>query len=319
MNSILAFFRQRPYAFALLLCVMLLTLNIVVTPSFADPARWPAILGTFAPFALVGFASTPSVLSGGIDVSVGPLTTFVSVIFIAVLMPAGLGSWQYSIPILLMLATLIGAINGVLVAVVRLHPVVATVGMLFLLIGLSETIARNPIPASDRWSEGLARSIGVVPGGFITIGTAVLIWLLLKRTAFVRNLLATGDSDISAYGSGVNVTMVRIFAYALGGLFAGIGGIALSALLQSSESSLATMYALLGLAAVVLGGTSLLGGRGGLLGTFLGAFSIYLIQQLLTVTNVQTNLIQFAYGAVLIVGVLLSATLLSARSERKNR
>lgn len=319
MNSVLAFFRQRPYAFALLLCVVLLALNIAVTPSFADPARWPAILGTFAPFVLVGFACTPSVLSGGIDVSVGPLTTFVSVVFIAVLMPAGLGSWQFAIPILLVLATAVGAINGVLVAVVRLHPVVATVGMLFILIGLSQTIASNPVPASDRWSEGLARSIGIVPGAVITIGAAALIWFLLRQTAFVRNLLATGDSDISAYGSGINVTMIRILAYALGGLFAGIGGIALSALLQSSESSLATVYALLGLAAVVLGGTSLLGGRGGLLGTFLGALSIYLIQQLLTVTNVQPNLIQFAYGAVLIVGVLLSATLLSARSERKNR
>ena len=317
MNGVLSFFRQRPWAFALLLCVVLLVLNVIVSPSFLDPARWPAILGTFAPFALVGFASTPAILSGGMDVSVGPLTTFISVVFIAVLMPAGLGSAPLAIPILLLLATGIGAINGVLVAVVRLHPVVATVGMLFLLVGLSQTIARTPVSASDRWSEGLARSVGVVPGAVITIGSALLIWYLLRRTAFVRNLLATGDSDVSAYGSGVNVTAVRVLAYSLGGLFAGIGGIALSALLQSSETSLATTYALLGLAAVVLGGTSLLGGRGGLVGSLLGAFALYLIQQFLTAAGVQTNFIQFAYGAVLILGVLLSATLLSTRGEGK--
>lgn len=317
MNRIFAFLQQRPYAFALLLCIVLLALNIIVSPSFANPTRWPAILGTFAPFALVGFASTLSVLSGGMDISVGPLTTFISVIFIAVLMPAGLGSWYFSVPILLILATIVGMINGILVAVVRLHPVVATVGMLFILIGLSQTIAPNPVQAADRWSAGLARTLGFMPGALLTIGAAALIWFLLRRTAFISNLLATGDSDLSAFGSGVNVTAVRILAYGLGGLFAGIGGIALAALLQSSESALATTYALLGLAAVVLGGTSLLGGRGSMLGTLFGAFAIYLIQQLLTAGGVQSNLIQFAYGIVLVVGVLVSATLLSARQKGK--
>ena len=229
---------------------------------FANPTRWPA-LGTFAPFALVA-ASTPSVLRWDGHFS-GTSATFISVIFIAVLMPAGLGSWYFSVPILLILATIVGMINGILVAVVRLHPVVATVGMLFILIGLSQTIAPNPVQAADRWSAGLARTLGFMPGALLTIGAAALIWFLLRRTAFISNLLATGDSDLSAFGSGVNVTAVRILAYGLGGLFAGIGGIALAALLQSSESALATTYALLGLAAVVLGGTSLLGGRGGML------------------------------------------------------
>lgn len=319
MNRILTFFQQRPYAFALLLCVVLLALNLLVSPSFAGPGRWAAMLGTLAPFVLVGFASTPAVLSGGIDVSVGPLTTFVSVIFVAVLLPAGLGDWPIAIPILLVLATAIGAVNGLLVAVVRLHPVVATTGMLFLLIGLSLTIARNPVAAGTNWSTGLARTVGFLPGAVLTIGSAALVWFLLRRTPFLRNLLATGESDVSAYGSGVNVTAVRVIAYALGGLFAGIGGIALAALLQSSESSLATTYALLGLAAVVLGGTRLGGGQGGLLGTFLGALAIYLIQQLLTATGVQSNLIQFAYGIVLILGVILGATLLSTQREGKVR
>ena len=94
----------------------------------------------------------------------------------------------------------------------------------------------------------------------LTIGAVALAWFVLRRTAFVAILLATGESDVSAYGSGVNVTAVRVLAYTLGGLFAGVAGIALSALLQSSQSSLATTYALLGLAAAVLGGTALGGG-----------------------------------------------------------
>lgn len=318
MNRALGLLRRHPFAFALLLAVVLLVLNLLVSPSFLSVERLPGTLATLAPFVLVGFASTPAILSGGIDISVGPLATFINCLFVAVLMPIGLGDWPLAIPILLLVAAAVGATNGVLVAVVRLHPVVATTGMLFVLVGLSLTFAPNPIAAPANWSEPLAGAIGVLPGAVVTMGVAALAWGLLKRTAFVPNLLATGESDVSAFGSGVNVTAIRVLAYTLGGLFAGIAGIALSALLQSSQSSLASTYALLGLAAAVLGGTSLGGGRGGLLGTFFGAVSIYLLQQLLTASGVAPSLIQFAYGLVLVVGVVLGATLLTPRLVRRS-
>lgn len=318
MNRALGLLRRHPFAFALLLAVVLLVLNLLVSPSFLSVERLPGTLATLAPFVLVGFASTPAILSGGIDISVGPLATFINCLFVAVLMPIGLGDWPLAIPILLLVAAAVGAMNGVLVAVVRLHPVVATTGMLFVLVGLSLTFAPNPIAAPANWSEPLAGAVGVLPGAVVTMGVAALAWGLLKRTAFVPNLLATGESDVSAFGSGVNVTAIRVLAYTLGGVFAGIAGIALSALLQSSQSSLASTYALLGLAAAVLGGTSLGGGRGGLLGTFFGAVSIYLLQQLLTASGVAPSLIQFAYGLVLVVGVVLGATLLTPRLVRRS-
>src|SRR6476661_577483 len=126
MNRVLPLFQRWPFAFALLLALVLLVLNLIVSPSFLSPARLPATLATLAPFVLVGFASTPSILSGGVDVSVGPLATFINCLFIAVLLPAGLGDWYAAIPILLATAAAIGAVTGVLVAVVRLHPVVAS-------------------------------------------------------------------------------------------------------------------------------------------------------------------------------------------------
>jgi ribose transport system permease protein len=313
MTTIVGFFRRRYFAFALLLALVLLGANLLISPSFLSWQRLPGTLATLAPFVLVGFASTPSILSGGIDISVGPLATFINCLFVAALIPAGFGDAGIAIPVLLAIATGVGILNGVLVTVVRLHPVVATTGTLFLLVGASLTIAQNPVAAPDNWSEPLAGSIGPIPGALIPIAIVGLLWIALGRTAYLRNLLATGESDISAFGSGVQVTAVRLLAYAFGGLFAGVAGIALSALLQSSQSSLATTYALLGLAAAVLGGTSLGGGRGGLLGTFFGAVAIYLLQQLLTASGVAPSLIQFAYGVVLVVGVVLGATLLSPR------
>lgn len=317
MNRMLGVFQRWPFAFAMLLCAVLLAVNLIVSPSFVSTGRLGATLATLAPFVLVGFAATPAILAGGIDISVGPLATLINCIFIAVLIPAGLGGWHLAVPLLLGIAMAVGALNGVLVAVVRLHPVVATTGVLFLLIGASLTVAKNPVNAPDNWTRPLAGSIGVVPGAFLTLGAAALVWFLLKRTAFVSNMLATGESDSSAYGSGVNVTVVRILSYTLGGLFAGIAGIALSALMQATGSSLATTYALLGLAAAVLGGATLGGGRGGLLGTFFGAVAIYLLQQLLTSAGVQPNLIEFTYGLLLIFGVVLGATLLRPRVTRR--
>lgn len=316
MKTPITFLRQHSWAFAAALAAVLMAINLAVSPSFLSPDRLPTTLATLAPFVLVGFASTPAILSGGIDVSVGPLATFINCFFVAVLLPSGLGDWYAAIPLLLIVSAAIGTATGLLVTVVRLHPVVASTGVLFVLIGLSITISKVPVSAPSNWSEGLAKAFGWLPGAIIPIGIAALAWILLKRTAFVSNLLATGESDISAYGSGVNVTVVRTLAYTLGGLFAGVAGVALSALLQSSQSSLAYTYALLGLAAAVLGGTALGGGKGGLLGTFFGALVLYLLQQLLTALGVQSSLVQFAFGLVLVIGVLLGATLLASRPTR---
>lgn len=316
MSRVLAFFQRRTWAFALLLALILLVINLIVSPSFLSPERLPATLATLAPFVLVGFASTPSILSGGIDISVGPLATLINCLFIAILLPAGWGEWYIAAPILLVTAAAVGTVTGILVAVVRLHPVVASIGVFFVLVGLSVTISKQPVSAPANWTDALAGSFGWFPAAAVTMGVVALAWFGLRRTAYVSNLLATGESDISAFGSGVNVTVVRVLAYTIGGLFAGVGGIALSALLQSSQSGLATTYALLGIAAAVLGGASLGGGRGGLLGTFLGAVVIYLVQQLLTAAGVQPSLIQVTYGLVLVVGVLLGATLLNPRLIR---
>jgi ribose transport system permease protein len=243
------------------------------------------------------------------------MMVFINCLFVAVLFPAGLGDIWFALPILLIVAAGIGTMNGLLVTILRLNPLIATTAMLFVLLGASQTIASRPASAPSNWSQALAGSIWVIPGAAITIGAAALIWFGLTRTAYVRNLLATGESDVSAYGSGVNVTAVRILSYTLGGLFAGIGGIALTAFLQTSLANLGSTYALLGIAAAILGGTSLAGGRGGLFGAFLGGLAIYLLQQLLTAAGVNPSLIQLSYGVVLVAAVVLGATLLNPRTR----
>jgi ribose transport system permease protein len=293
--------------FALLLAIALLIAEIIVQPSFVRPGNWASALSVLAPFAILAMASTPAILSGGggLDLTIGPLSTVVNCIFAAWLLPKGLGG-AVSVPILLAVGAAVGAISGVLVAVLRYQPVVATLCGFFILAGFAQTIAPNPVSLPDNWTSHLAGSIGFLPGALVTIAFPLVIWALLGRTSFHRTLYAVGGDDASAYSAGIDVTRVRIMAYTLGGLFAAVGGIALTALIQTSSASVSSQYALIALAGVALGGTPIGGGRGGMVASLLGAFCIFMLQQLLSSSGVSANYQQLVYGTLLIAGVLLS-------------
>jgi ribose transport system permease protein len=146
-----------------------------------------------------------------------------------------------------------------------------------------------------------------VPGAIVSVGALILLWLWLRRTPFVEMLLSVGDHDATSFSSGVSVDRVRIAAYALGGLIAGAGGIALTGLIRSADSSTFSDYLLPALAAVALGGTNMLGGRGGLILSAVGAASIFLLENLLTNLHASAYFIQVAYGGTLFIAVLLGS------------
>lgn len=299
---------RRTWAFAAVLVVVLLVANATVQRSILDPAYWPTLLGTLAPFVLVALASTVPILAGGggIDISVGPTATLTNCLLAAVLFANGWTSVWVTLPIVLLVGVAVGVVNGLLVVYGRLQPVIATLATFFVLSGVALKISPNPVPATGNWTSNLAGMVGPVPGAVLTIGGALLIWLVLWRLRFVATLKSVGGDDVAAFSAGVPVGAVRIGAYALAGLFAAIAGIALTAVIQTSAPSLATTYSLVALAAVSLGGTSLLGGVGGMLGSVLGASAIYLLQELLGGAGVPTSYVQFAYGVLLVAGVILS-------------
>ena len=307
--------RSHPWLFAALLAGVLLVANIAVQPSFGHPANWPEELATLAPFAIVAMASTPSILSRGIDISIGPLTIFANAILIEWFLPhAGLRSAWVAIPLVIAICAAVGAINGLLVTVLRYQPVIATLCTFFVLAGVIAKVAPVPgtAPAAS-WLTALGDKVGFIPGGLILIGLALAIWGLLSRTAFHRNLYLTGGNDATAFSAGVNVTVTRVVAYALGGAFAGIAGIALTALVMSTQSAGYSQYTLVALAAVALGGTQLSGGRGGMTGPLLGACCIYLMQTLLSSAGVSSSWLEFVYGALLVAGVVVGGQLMAFR------
>jgi ribose transport system permease protein len=305
----------RPATFAIVLGVALFAANVIALPRFVTGGQLPETLGTLAPFAIAGMASTPAFLSGGggIDLSIAPLMGFINIILVTELLGTPFGSPILAVPILLAIGAGIGALNGVLIARLRFPPVIATLGMFFVLSGINLRLVPDPVTTSTQWTEALAGSIWIVPGAVLTVGFPLLLWYVLRRTAFVESLLAVGDHDATSFSAGVNVEAVRIWAYSLGGLLAAVGGIALTGLVRSADAQVFNGYVLAALAAVALGGTNLAGGRGGLLASAVGATCIFLLDNLLAALHVSSQYVQVAYGGALLLAVVIGSLLFTRR------
>ncbi len=299
--------QHNSWGFAALLMVAVLVATLIKDSGNFGVSDQLAIA---APMILAAMASAPSIIGRGFDLSISPLLVFCGAVYVVWLAPHGLGG-AIAVPIVLGVGMLAGLVTGLIITLLRIQPVVVTLGMYFALQGVDLLMAPNPksLGEGDRWIYHLAGDVGPIPGAVFTIGVPLLIWYGLKRIPFRGLLYAVGSNDATAFSSGVNVTAVRVGSYALGGLFAGFGGLALTALVRSTNASTSTQYALIAIAAVVLGGTSLAGGRGGLIGVAFGAFTIYLFQNLLSSFEVNPAWLQIVYGAILIIAVVIQGAL----------
>jgi ABC-type sugar transport system ATPase subunit/ribose/xylose/arabinose/galactoside ABC-type transport system permease subunit len=304
------------------LAVALLIANVVEQHSFLAWHSWILTFAELATPGLAAMASTPAILGGGggIDISIAPLFVMVSVVIEVMLLGNGVSSAGVVIPAAVLFGAAVGAINGALINYGRYQAVVATLCMNFILSGFALAYAPSPVSGTTGWLTSLGGTVGGVPGGLILLAVPLLAWFLLARTPFVRTLCAVGGSEITAYTAGVNVPLIRTLGYTLGGGIAGLAGIAIVAQLHQAEadSGFVTPFILLAIAAVALGGTSLAGGRGGLLGSLLGAAVIFLIENLLGALHISSFWSQAVYGATLIAAVLFAArtALIGRRAAR---
>lgn len=295
----------RRTGFAPILLVALLVLNVWLNPARFAPEAWGTLIGLAASLIGAALASTPAILGGrgGIDVSVGPTMGFVNAILVKVLIAdLGLDSPLIIVPAALLIGVLIGAVNGVLAAYVRIQPIVATLGTYLILVGVTLTIVPAPMGTIPTWLKTLNGQLSILP-----IAAIFLVWWGIRRLPYYDHLMATGSDDRAAYTAGVPVPKVRFLSYVIGGLFSGIAGLMLTALIGSTDPNIGPQYTLIAISAVALGGVSLAGGRGGLVGALVGAICIFLIQSALVFFNVSTFVLQIAYGAVLVVAISLTA------------
>jgi ribose transport system permease protein len=309
--------RDYSFTFGLILAAGLLIANIATESGGFGLTNQ---LADVAPLAIAALASTPAIIGGGFDISISPLIFVANSVFIVWLAPAGLGGWE-SVPIILGFGLAVGIINGLVIVFLRVQPVVVTLAMYFILQGVDLDLSPQPqaLPGNGGWTTHLAGTIAGIPGAVFTIGLPLLLWIGLGFVPFKRYLYAIGSNETTAFSSGVNVNMVRVASYALGGLFAGIAALALTGLVSTTNAPQSTEYTLPAIAAVALGGTSLAGGRGGLFGALYGAFAIYLLQNLLATLQIDPAYLQIVYGGTLVLAVVLGGRLTVNVRSRSHR
>lgn len=316
--------RRNSYAavpFALL--IVLFVVNAAVQPQFLSSSTWATSMAVLCPTVLTAMAVTLPVLSGngGIDLSVGPLAGFMTVLIAAVLVPAGITSPVLVIPIVVVFGLLTGAINGVLVAYVRLPAIIATLGMYLFYDGLGTDVLPQAGGAVPVWLVKLNGSVGSIPVVWLVFALIAVVWTLVSRGSYPRNLLAVGGDERAAFTAGVNVARLRLITYSIGGLLACLGGLMLTGLIQSGDGTVGAPYTISAITAVALGGVSLAGGRGGLLGGALGGGVLFLIQELLTDAHVSVYSVSTIDGVILIAALALNGTVeqLRRRSAASRR
>jgi len=301
--------RNSYIAVPLALLVAAFIANAIVQPQFLSQQSWAASMAVLCPTVLTAMAVTLPILSGngGIDLSVGPLAGFITVLIAAVLVPAGITS-QAIIPIVVVFGLLSGAINGVLVAYVRLPAIIATLGMYLFYQGLGTEVLPEAGGSVPVWLVKLDGSYGPIPAVWVVFAVIAVVWLLLTRGSYPRNLLSVGGDERAAYTAGVNVNRLRVVTYSFGGALAAIAGLMLTGLIQGGDGTVGPPYTISALTAVALGGISLAGGRGGLLGGALGGAVLFLIQELLTDAKVSVYQVSVINGIVLILALALNGT-----------
>lgn len=265
------------------------------------------------PFALATVGMAIVILAGGIDLSIAAMMAVASVTG-AVLMQGATDLQSVLVVLFVLVVGLaMGAINGMLIVISKVPDIVVTLAMLFVWQGVALLILNAPGGGAAAWLRAL--SAGGIPGidwlpravVFLAVITA-LIWLPIRRSKLGLRLYAIGSDPLAAFRSGVPVGQTRVIAYALCGLFAALGGLSVSMGTGIGEP-IPGPYLLASVAAVVLGGVVLGGGRGGLLGPILAVFILRTVRMDLTLLSVDPNVAAIIEGTIMVAVVMLGAVL----------
>lgn len=288
---------------ALAALVLLLVANVVFTQNFANFDNFRNILVQVTPTMLVAIGMTFVIATGGIDLSVGSTMAIASAVA-AISLDYGAGA---AIVLGLLVGLLVGALNGALIAGFKIQPIIITLALLIAGRGIAQVISNGGqlIPFSNANFEYLGKGeIAGIPFQIILLFAVVAFAVFfLRSTIFGRYIIAVGGNESAARLSGVRVNWTKISVYALSGLLAGLAGLIYTARLGASDASkVGDGIELDAIAATVVGGTALTGGRATIIGTVIGA----LIMQIIT-TSFNMNGIKFSYSLVIKAAIILLA------------
>lgn len=316
--------------FALIAIIIVFSL---LSPNYFTTSNVLVMSSHVALFAILAIGMLLVILNGGIDLSVGSTLGLTGVVAGALMQGVTLPAlgvtlypnvWVVAV-LVCALGALVGAVNGVLVARFKVPAFVATLGVMYMVRGIAllmtngltyNNLGGDPALGNTGFDWlGFNHILGIPIGVIVMAGLGVIGVLVLRRSAFGRWLYASGGNERAAELSGVPVKAVKVSVYVLSGLCAAIAGLILSSQLTSAGPTAGTTYELTAIAAVVIGGAALTGGRGTIRGTLLGAFVIGFLSDGLVIIGISSYWQTVFTGAVIVLAVLLNAVQYRRRAK----
>lgn len=292
----------------LLALVVLIVVVTILNPAFVDPANIMNLLRQISINALIAFGMTFVILTGGIDLSVGSILALTSALS-AGMMAAGVDP-ILAIIIGTLLGAIFGALNGILIAKGKLAPFIVTLATMTIFRGLTLVYTEGkPITGlGDSYAFqlfGKGYFLGIPVPAVTMIIAFTILWFLLHKTAFGRKTYAIGGNEKAALISGIKVDRVKVMIYSISGMLAGLAGMILTSRLNSAQPTAGQAYEMDAIAAVVIGGTSLAGGKGRIAGTFIGVLIIGILNNAMNLLGISAFYQQVVKGIVILIAVLL--------------
>lgn len=304
--SLSSFTFRRTYLFVLFLLIITLAVNFVFQRGLFELSTLNSNMRVFMPSIFLAAGQAVVVLAGGIDISVGSIVSIVNTILVTQLgtdaPPEKTALWLL---IVLAVGMIAGAVNGFFTAVLRLQPIITTYATSFLYAGIALYILPNPggaVPAPLSAFYRDTTPLGL-PLAFFVIFLLIVGWYLIQRTRYGRYLYAVGGQADAAYATAVPVTAVQFSTYVVSGLMAALAGVALTLLVSSGNAGNGDALTLPSISAVVIGGTALRGGTGGVAGPIIGAIILGLFKNIISFANVDLWWQTFVNAAIIVLAL----------------
>ena len=306
MKKVMKYMSELTTLIALIGLMMVITF---INPNFLTANNLLNLLLQVTANGFIAFGMTFVILTGGIDLSVG------SILALSSALTAGLIAAGIPVPFAILLAVCMGGIfgmlNGLLVAYGKLAPFIVTLASMTIFRGAT-LVFTNGNPLTQGLSDsflfqflGQGYVVGIPFPVILMFLVFIILYVVLHKTAFGKSVYALGGNEKAAYISGVKLNKVKIIIYTISGIMASISGLIITSRLSSAQPTAGTSYAMDAIAAVVLGGTSLSGGKGRILGTLIGALIIGVLNNGLNIIGVSAFWQQVVKGVVILIAVLL--------------
>jgi ribose transport system permease protein len=298
----------------IVLFFVLLIVAVVRSPQLITSAGIGSAIIVATPLVLATYALMANAIAGrgNVDLSVGPLIGFINVILVQLFAAEIVESPLEFFLLAFAIGVAYQLVMGLIIVFVRVQPIIVALSGYLALSGINLVILPRPGGTAPDWMMPWGLGTSIYSPVLVILVLATAAWLLFTRTAFYGHLRMMGSDERAAYTSGVRIGIVRLGAHVIAGLYSGLAALTFTALISSGDPTQGTTYTLIAVTALVLGGTSLAGGRGGAIGSLLGAVNIYLITYVLATFSfgsVQSFVTDLSYGTILVISLLLTVAL----------